>query len=35
MIDFAHVVDLADGKRDEHYLTGLRNLIKFLENIVA
>eukprot|EP01122_Echinamoeba_exundans_P002100 TRINITY_DN12064_c0_g1_i1.p2 TRINITY_DN12064_c0_g1~~TRINITY_DN12064_c0_g1_i1.p2 ORF type:complete len:256 (+),score=89.44 TRINITY_DN12064_c0_g1_i1:23-769(+) len=36
MIDFAHVIDITDGKsHDEEYLVGLRNLIKFLEEIVA
>jgi hypothetical protein len=36
MIDFAHVIEITDGKsHDEEYLVGLRNLIKFLEEIVA
>jgi len=35
MIDFAHVIDITDGKsHDEEYLFGLRNLIKLFEDIV-
>jgi hypothetical protein len=34
MIDFAHVSEIKDGGRDEGYIFGLKNLIKFLEDIV-
>jgi hypothetical protein len=34
MIDFAHVSEIKDGGHDDGYIFGLKNLIKFLEDIV-
>jgi len=34
MIDFAHVHDIKDGGRDEGYITGLTNLIKYLKSML-